>query len=70
MLFWHISITWKLEKKMLTQLDLSHIPKSVNPKRIAENFAIFDFELTTNQMASIEKLNQNRRLGEDLSHIE
>jgi diketogulonate reductase-like aldo/keto reductase len=41
----------------------------VTPKRIRENFEIFDFELSKAEMKIIEGLNQNRRLGEDLSHI-
>lgn len=56
--------------KWLIQRGVAVIPKSVNPKRIAENFNIFDFSLTTEQMIIIEGLNQNRRLGEDLSHVE
>jgi 2,5-diketo-D-gluconate reductase A len=40
-------------------------PKSVTPARIAENFAIFDFELTGSQMAAIAALNRNQRTGPD-----
>ncbi len=56
--------------RWLIQRGVAVIPKSVTPKRIAENFGLFDFELTDEQMATIEALNQNRRLGEDLSHVE
>ncbi len=55
--------------RWLIQRGVAAIPKSVNPQRIAENIALFDFELTPEQMVTIESLNQNRRLGEDLSHI-
>ncbi len=40
-------------------------PKSVHRARIKENFDIFDFELTPEQMASITALNKNERVGPD-----
>lgn len=55
--------------RWLIQRGVSVIPKSVTPERIKENFKIFDFELSSTEMAIIEGLNQNRRLGEDLSHV-
>ncbi|XP_054582562.1 aldo-keto reductase family 1 member D1 isoform X1 [Eptesicus fuscus] len=42
------------------------IPKSFNPKRIKENFQIFDFSLTKEEMKSIETLNKNLRLVDHL----
>ena len=56
--------------RWLVQRGVSVIPKSVTPERIINNFEIFDFELTAQEMEAIEGLNQNRRLGEDLSHVE
>jgi len=41
----------------------SVIPKSVKPARIAENFDIFDFTLTSDQLAAIDALNTNERGG-------
>jgi diketogulonate reductase-like aldo/keto reductase len=46
MLRWHI------------QEGRSAIPKSVNAARIAENFNVFDFELTSNEIAHISALHQ------------
>lgn len=56
--------------RWLIQRGVAVIPKSVNPLRIKENFKIFDFELSSEEMDIIEALNKDRRLGEDLSHIE
>lgn len=44
-----------------TQLGLVAIPKSADPGRIAENLAIFDFELTADEVAAVSALDQ----GED-----
>lgn len=47
------------------QLGISTIPKSSNPKRIEENFNIFDFELADEDMAELGKLNEDYRVVED-----
>lgn len=47
------------------QNDVIAIPKSVTPKRIEENAAIFDFQLTEEDMILINTLNQNKRYGKD-----
>lgn len=51
MLRWHL------------QQGRSALPKSVRPARIAENFDVFDFELTAEQLASIDVLDTDVRRG-------
>jgi 2,5-diketo-D-gluconate reductase A len=40
-------------------------PKSVTASRIRENFAIFDFELSGEDVEAISALNKNDRTGPD-----
>jgi 2,5-diketo-D-gluconate reductase A len=54
-----VVIRWHL------QLGNVVIPKSVTPDRIAENFDVFDFQLSDAEMASIETLEKNTRIGPD-----
>lgn len=43
------------------QSSFTAIPGSSNPKHIAENYDIWDFELTDDEMAQIAKLNTGKR---------
>lgn len=54
-----VMLRWQL------QHGRSAIPKSTNPARIAENFAVFDFALTDEQMARIDTLDTGVRNGPD-----
>jgi 2,5-diketo-D-gluconate reductase A len=52
MLRWHV------------QQGRSAIPKSVSPQRIAENLDVFDFELSTNELAALDALDTGGRTGD------
>ncbi|MFJ1458361.1 aldo/keto reductase [Nocardia sp. N2S4-5] len=54
-----VIIRWHL------QLGNVVIPKSVTPARIQENFDVFSFELTTDQMTKITALDTGTRVGPD-----
>ncbi|TAE61807.1 MAG: aldo/keto reductase [Bacteroidetes bacterium] len=47
------------------QLGVSTIPKSSNPARLQENFGIFDFEISPEDMARMATFHENYRVVED-----
>ncbi|RYU95082.1 aldo/keto reductase [Emticicia agri] len=47
------------------QLGVSTIPKSSNLDRLKENFDVFDFEISEQDMAYINSFNENLRIVED-----
>ena len=57
MLRWHL------------QQGRSAIPKSVTPHRIAENFDVFDFELSGTELAAIDALDTGRRGGPEPADV-
>jgi methylglyoxal/glyoxal reductase len=54
-----VTLRWDLQHGVVT------IPKSVRPERIASNADVFDFELAPEEMAAIDALDRNERLGPD-----
>lgn len=54
-----VLLRYDLDKGVVT------IPKSVHENRIQENAQIFDFELTSDEIAAIDALNRNERIGPD-----
>jgi methylglyoxal/glyoxal reductase len=59
-----IILRWDLQNKVVT------IPKSIKEQRIIENANIFDFELSTEDMARIDALNKDERVGPDPDDFE
>lgn len=51
------------------QRGIFMIPKSITDARIIENFEIFDFKLTMDEVNSITKLNKGRRLYTDPDNV-
>ena len=58
-----VMLRWHLQE------GRSAIPKSVNPARIAENFDVFDVELSTDQLAAIDALDTGVRSGPEPDSI-
>ena len=52
-------LRWAIEHRVST------IPKSSNPKRIEENFNIFDFEISKEDLEKMDHFNENLRIVED-----
>lgn len=61
--------TGKSVAQVILRWDLQHgivtIPKSTKEQRIIENAAIYDFELSAGDMAQIDGLNRDQRVGPD-----
>ena len=58
-----VMLRWHLQE------GRSAIPKSVKPERITENFDVFDFELTREQIAAIDALDTGVRGGPEPDSI-
>lgn len=55
-------LRWNLQHDVVT------IPKSSRPERLRENAAIFDFQISPEDMAAIDALDQHHRVGADPDH--
>jgi D-xylose reductase len=53
-----ILLRWGVQRRTVV------IPKTSRPDRLRENLAIFDFELTAEDMQQLGTLNQNRRFND------
>ena len=57
----------KTAAQVMLRWGLQHgrsvIPKSTKPRRIAENINVFDFELSTDELAAVDGLDTGRRGG-------
>jgi diketogulonate reductase-like aldo/keto reductase len=58
-----VMLRWHLQERR------SAIPKSVKPARIAENFNVFDFELTRDEIAKIDALDIGVRGGPEPDNV-
>ncbi len=58
-----ITLRWHIQHGFIA------IPKSATPERIRENFDIWDFELTEEEMKQIDNLNRLNRIGPDPRHF-
>ena len=54
-----MTLRWHLQRGDIV------FPKSVTPERVRENFAVFDFELSDDDMAVVTDLNRDERTGPD-----
>lgn len=52
-----VILRWEIQSGIVT------IPKSVTPSRIEENFSVFDFTLTEEELQQIETMNCDKRVG-------
>ncbi|ALC92017.1 glyoxal reductase [Bacillus sp. FJAT-18017] len=59
-----IVLRWHLQNRVAV------IPKSVTPARLQENTAIFDFELSAEEMNLIDGLDANTRFGPDPDNVD
>lgn len=54
-----VMLRWAIQKQTVP------LPRSANPGHIKENFEIFDFELSSDEMASIDGLSRSQRQAWD-----
>jgi diketogulonate reductase-like aldo/keto reductase len=55
--------------RWLLQRDIVVLPKSVNSNRIAQNYDVFGFELTQEDMERIHKLNKGKKMFPEFDNV-
>ena len=58
-----IIIRWQLQRGIVV------IPKSSHRERINENFKVFDFELSAEEMDALKSIDKNQRIGADPENV-
>lgn len=58
-----IVLRWDIQRNVVV------IPKSTHRERIVSNQAIFDFELSDQDMEAVTRLNREARVGADPEHF-
>ena len=59
-----VILRWHLQQGRIV------FPKSVTPSRIEENFNVFDFELSDNDLEAIDGVNHDNRIGGHPDHLD
>ena len=59
-----VVLRWNLQHAVVT------IPKSVRREHIAANADLFDFRLSDEEMNTLDRLDQHRRIGPDPDHVD
>lgn len=59
-----VILRWNLQRGVIV------IPKSVNPNRILENSKLFDFELNSDDMQTLNSINRNKQRAFDSDKID
>lgn len=59
-----IVLRWDIQRNVVV------IPKSAHRERIVSNMALFDFELSEEDMRAIDALDKNQRVGPDPDHVD
>ncbi len=54
-----VTLRWHIQRGDIV------FPKSVTRSRVEENFRLFDFELSDDDMVAIDRLNRDERTGPD-----
>jgi diketogulonate reductase-like aldo/keto reductase len=59
-----ISLRWLIQRGIII------LPKSINPTRIEQNFDVFDFSLTDEDMLQIRKLNKGNKMFPEFDNVD